>query len=232
MLNQRALQRAAHYLNSNGNARIDLLKKKKADIEEAVRSAAIEALNNGIEMKPNYDVSSTLFQLKISLPGFTPEQPNCMGTRFSATDKKCAVCSSNTDCQLQTKVYLDEADKTFEAMSIGAVVTIKPKQKAAEIKKEIDRLSKELSALSKKKTTKRKVGRPSQGERNKYIEHLISASKYTREQIREKVRERFGKPAGSDAAINTVLTDAKNKKYNRFKHLATEKAGGIFCFKR
>jgi len=82
-----------------------------------------------------------------------------------------------------------------------------------------------------KKTTAGAV-RPSSEQvkaRNALIEKLIDAGKYTRADILEKVSAEY--PDISKSSIQTVLTDSKNEKYNKFSRLAVEDANKIMSFK-
>lgn len=74
--------------------------------------------------------------------------------------------------------------------------------------------------------------RPSSEEvkaRNGLIESLIAAGKYTRADILDAVTKAY--PNVNRSTVNTMLTDAKNPKYNRFSKLAVEDENKIMGFK-
>lgn len=64
--------------------------------------------------------------------------------------------------------------------------------------------------------------------RRELMEKMISEGRYTRSQIIDSIIEQY--PGITKGSLQTVLTDSKNPKYNRFPKLAVEDANKIFSF--
>lgn len=69
---------------------------------------------------------------------------------------------------------------------------------------------------------------PHAEERNKMIEELISAGKYTAVQIVEKVMEKY--PEEKKSSVQTIISDAKNPKYTKFGKTAKVNDDKIMSF--
>lgn len=102
-----------------------------------------------------------------------------------------------------------------------------------EVRAQIESKSVEKAAGKKNDTKTQTVSRPSSEEvkaRNELIESLIEAGKHTRADILDKVAAEY--PNISRSSIQTVLTDSKNAKYNKFANLAVEDENKIMSFKK
>ena len=73
-----------------------------------------------------------------------------------------------------------------------------------------------------------KVAKGEKGEKMKAMEQLISEGVHTRKVILEKMHALF--PAIAPSTFGTILTDAKNAKYNKFDSLVMVKDGGVLTF--
>ena len=69
----------------------------------------------------------------------------------------------------------------------------------------------------KQETKKGKTANPEISKRNTLTESLIAKGEFTQKEIVSKVIEKF--PNYSESAINTIISDGKNPKYNRFDKL-------------
>ena len=69
---------------------------------------------------------------------------------------------------------------------------------------------------------------PHAEERNKMIEDLIAAGKYTAIQIVEKVMEKY--PEEKKTSVQTIVSDAKNPKYTKFSKTAKVGDNKIMSF--
>lgn len=56
--------------------------------------------------------------------------------------------------------------------------------------------------------------------RKEFIQNLIDQAKWTKKQILEKVKVKF--PNASESGTQTILSDSKNPKYNKFPRLVVE----------
>lgn len=61
-----------------------------------------------------------------------------------------------------------------------------------------------------------------------YLSTLLKAGKYTRKDLIEKAVTEV--PELKKVSVQTLLTDSKNPKYNKFPKLVQEKEGGILGF--
>ena len=69
---------------------------------------------------------------------------------------------------------------------------------------------------------------PRSSERLAFLGLLIAENKWTRKDLIEKAMAHF--PAVSRDAIQTILSDGKNPKYNRFDALIVEQENGVMRF--
>lgn len=71
--------------------------------------------------------------------------------------------------------------------------------------------------------------KPRSSERLAFLAPLIAENKWTRKDLVEKAMTQF--PNVSKDAIQTILSDGKNPKYNRFDALIVEQENGVMGFK-
>ena len=76
---------------------------------------------------------------------------------------------------------------------------------------------------------KAKSTRVPKAEKLKFFTPLITKGKFTRNQLIEKGMKKF--PSLTKVTIATMLTDAKNPKYNLFDKLVVVDSEGVLTFK-
>ena len=86
------------------------------------------------------------------------------------------------------------------------------------------------AATAKPKDTIPSVKKSSTKERIAFIAPIIKKAKNTKKECLEMLCEQF--PEATRAAHQTILTDGKNPKYNKFDNLLEEDAKGILKFKK
>ena len=91
-------------------------------------------------------------------------------------------------------------------------------------------VKKEAPVKAKNEKTKSKQGRVTTAERVEYISPFVKKAKYTKKELLEMMMEKY--PMVTKAANQTILTDGKNPKYNKFPKLIVQDDDGIMSFKK
>jgi len=104
-----------------------------------------------------------------------------------------------------------------------------PKKSKAKVKdEEPEEEEKPKRRSSEKKTSSKKRGSLT-ADRIEFLTPLIESGKYTKSELIEKALKK--EPDGK-SGIATLLSDAKNPKYNKFPHLVVQDAEGVMTFKK
>lgn len=128
------------------------------------------------------------------------------------TEEIVEVCSDIEDGEFEAKVFSDKAHNLFKVLGIEI--------KWAEFKEE-------KKAKEKSKPKKQSKSSSTQ-EMMVEVELLLKKGKYTRKEIIEKVSKKI--PDLKLTSIGTVVSDAKNPKYNKFDKLVKQNEKGILSF--
>jgi len=116
----------------------------------------------------------------------------------------------------------DEATAVFDHLGLGDEA--EEKEEAEEEEEAVMKVEK-----SEKKETAKPRTRVPKAEKIAFFTPLISKGKSTRDQLIEKGMKKF--PSLTKGAIATMLTDAKNPKYNQFEKLVVVDSKGNLSFK-
>lgn len=101
-------------------------------------------------------------------------------------------------------------------------VPIPVKDKKAPVKEKVTKPDGEKKKLFATKTS-------TMADRVAFLTPLIEKGKLTKTQLVEKAHEKF--PDLAISSLQTMLTDAKNKKYNKFAKLVEQDENGVLTFK-
>jgi hypothetical protein len=101
-------------------------------------------------------------------------------------------------------------------------VPIPVKDKKAPVKEKVTKSDEEKKKLFATKTS-------TMADRVAFLTPLIEKGKLTKTQLVEKAHEKF--PDLAISSLQTMLTDAKNPKYNKFAKLVEQDENGVLTFK-
>jgi len=161
-----------------------------------------------------------------------------------APKKKVAPVEEEDDLQSQVEdADLDELKELIKSEDV-----LEPLRKGLALQKNVDKLrvralelldtpapakkaeKKAVSAEPVKGKRVVPVNRVTTAERVEYMTAFIKEAKYSKKELLEMMCKKF--PQVTKAANQTILTDGKNPKYNKFEKLIVQDDNGIMSFKK